>query len=114
MIKLFEQWLVEEESSTLEKPELNKSQDSYKLSIKADGKSFEVEGVSDKEFTNSAAVSFTVDSSTNPNVKDGAVIMISPKPDEDGDFDIVVVNDQSKPEEALVYSGKVTKSAISV
>lgn len=112
MIKLFEQWLAEEGSPMLEQPESDKRQGSYKLSIEADGKSFEVEGTSDQEFTNSTAVSFTVDRSKNPNVKDGAVIMMSPKPDANGDFDIVIINDWSKPEEALVYSGKVTKSAI--
>lgn len=114
MIKLFEQWLAEEDvpaTGGSEKPATDKKPGSYKLSIKADGKSFEVEGTSDSEFTNTAATSFNVVSSTNPSVKAGAIIMISPKADTDGDFDIVVLNDQTKPESAIVYSGKVNKSA---
>ena len=114
MIKLFEQWLSEEDSPAVKavEPTPTAKPGSYKLKIEAEGKSFEVEGTSDKEFSSSAAVSFNVTTSNSPAVKSGAVIMISPKADKDGDFDIVILNDQSKPEAALVYSGKVTKESL--
>ena len=113
MIKLFEQWLAEEAMETApkkEEPAKSAKSGSYKLTITADGKSFEVEGTSDSEFTNKEMISFNVINSTNPSINSGAIISISPKADKDGDFDIVAVNDQNKPGDALIYSGKVSKS----
>jgi hypothetical protein len=113
MIKLFEQWLAEEDLATApkqEEPTTAAKPGSYTLNITADGKSFEVEGTSDSEFTTKEMISFNVSKSTNPSIKSGAIIAISPKADKDGDFDIVAVNDQNKPEDALIYSGKVEKS----
>ena len=113
MIKLFEQWLAEEDVKTTPKTETLAAPvnpNSYKLSISADNKSFEVEGTSDKEFSSKEAVSFTVSKSTDPSIQANATIMISPKADKDGDFDIIVINDKNTPETAMIYSGKVTKS----
>ncbi len=112
MLKLFEQWLAEEDMATSpkkEEPANSAKPGSYKLTITADGKSFEVEGTSDSEFTTKEMISFNVINSTNPSIKGGATIAISPKADKDGDFDIVAVNDKNKPEDALIYSGKVEK-----
>jgi hypothetical protein len=113
MIKLFEQWLAEEAMETApntEEPTKTEKTGSYTLDITVDGQSFEVEGTSDSEFTNKEMISFNVIKSTNPSINPGALISISPKADKDGDFDIVAVNDQNKPEDALIYSGKVKKS----
>jgi hypothetical protein len=113
MIKLFEQWLAEENMTPapkLEEPTNSAKPGSYKLTITADGKSFEVEGTSDSEFTTKEMTSFNVSKSTNSSIKAGAIIAISPRADKDGDFDIVAVNDQNKPEDALIYSGKIEKA----
>ena len=113
MIKLFEQWLAEKDEMTSPEkaePTASANPNSYKLSISADGASFEVEGTSDKDFTSKEAISFTVINSTNSGIKPNATIMISPKADNDGDFDIVAINDKNKPEDAMIYSGKVVKS----
>ena len=110
MIKLFEQWLAEEAIETAQNTEEPTKTGSYTLDITVDGESFEVEGTSDSEFTNKEMISFNVIKSTNPSINPGALISISPKADKDGDFDIVAVNDQNKPEDALIYSGKVEKS----
>jgi hypothetical protein len=115
LIKLFEQWVSEEEKP-VDSPKVEdtaKPSNSYNLKVSStEAGDFEVTATADLEATTDLAKSFKVISSTNSNIKSGATIMVSPKADKAGDFDIVAINDKNKPEESLIYSGKVetTKS----
>jgi len=115
LIKLFEQWVSEEEKA-VDSPkaeDTTKPSNSYNLKVSTNQVgNFEVVGTSESELTTDSTKSFNVISSTNASIKNGATIMVSPKADTDGEFDIVIVNDKSKPEESLIYSGTVetTKS----
>lgn len=97
-VKLFEQWMSEE----------NTEKD-LKISVDSnDSGKFEITVEDDGEVGNKFAKSYKAISSTNSSIKAGADVMISPIVDKDGDFDVVVVNDPSTGEDILNYSGRVT------
>jgi hypothetical protein len=96
-VKLFEQWVSEE----IKKASYTITIDSY------EGGKFDVIAEDDDRVESQFAKSYTVNSSTNPNIKSGASIAVSPIVDKEGEFDVMVVNDPSTGEDILNYSGKV-------
>lgn len=96
-VKLFEQWVSEEITKA-----------SYAISIDSyEGGKFEVVAEDDDKVESQFAKSYIVKSSTNPNIKPDASMMVSPIVDKEGEFDVMVVNDPATGEEILNYSGKV-------
>lgn len=114
MIKLFEQWVAEEDAKIdqtvtpdpVKISTTSTNQNTHKISVKTPEMSFDIIGTADSE--TSLAKSYTTDSSTNTQVQKGSTVLVSPKADKDGEFDIIIINDQNKPEEALTFSGNVT------
>jgi hypothetical protein len=99
VVKLFEQWIAEED----------KADDSVKISVKSnEAGQFEIMAKDDDEVSNQFAKSYKVISSTNSSIKPGASLMVSPTIDKEGDFEVVVVNDPKTGEDILNYSGGVT------
>lgn len=112
MIKLFEQWLAEEDAqiSKSEGDSSAKTSGSETLKVTTSDKSFEVEVTPNSEKSSELMDAYKVSNSNNDSIKSGAMIMIAKTPNKDGKSDIVVLNDQNKPEDALNYSGKVEKT----
>ena len=108
LVKLFEQWLSEEDAK--DSPKLDNS---YTLNVSGtEAGDFEIIATANSKDTTDSAKTFSAVSSTNSSIKASAAVMVSPKADKSGDFDIVIINNREKPEESLMYSGKVvtTKS----
>jgi len=112
LIKLFEQWVSEEglEPLKLEVPEVPKEavEDTYTLALSTNEfGDFEVTAVIDSEVTTDSTEAFKVISSNTSNIEVGATIMVSSTVDKNDDSDIVIINDQNRPEDSLIYSGKI-------
>ena len=100
-VKLFEQWMVEEELPA----------DSTKISVDSyEAGQFEITAEDDDKVESQFAKSYKVISSTNPNIQPGASVMVSPIVDKEGDFEVMVVNDPATGNDLLNYSGKVNIS----
>lgn len=96
-IKLFEQWIAEETQDA----KLNIRIESYEAG------DFNIIAVEDNKVESQFSKSYKVVSSSNPNIKEGAVVMVSPIVDKEGDFEMMVVNDPATGQDLLNYSGKV-------
>jgi hypothetical protein len=114
VVKLFEQWLAEEEAiDSPKKEESPKPANSHTINVSGtDAGDFEIIATADSKDTTDSVNTFSAISSTNSSIKSGAAVMVSPKAEKSGDFDIVIINNREKPEESLIYSGQVitTKS----
>lgn len=101
MVKLFEQWMAEEE----------KVDDLIQIAVDSyEAGQFELTAKDDDKVENQFSKSYQVVSSTNPNIKSGASVMVSPIVDKEGDFELMVVNDPATGTDILNYSGKVNLS----
>ena len=116
LIKLFEQWVSEEEvvkdiENQVKDTENQVESYTLKLSTNEFG-DFEVTVSIDSEVTTDVTDTFTVISSNNSDIEFGATIMVSSTVDKNDDSDIVIINDPNHPEDSLIYSGKITKNIL--
>lgn len=116
---LFEQWVAEQDSKIENteiaadaiKPEVtnNSNDGSIKITVSdPENGSFDIIAKTDKEVDTKYAMSFKTNTSTNTKVVQGSDVLVSPIPDKEGDFDVVIINDPNNPSNSLTYSGKVT------
>jgi hypothetical protein len=110
LIKLFEQW-VSEEDANVDSPKVEDTEnpvESYTLTLSTNEfGDFEVTAIIDSDFTTDSAKAFKVISSNNSKVELGSTIMVSSTVDKNYDSDIVIINDKTRPENSLIYSGKI-------
>jgi hypothetical protein len=121
-IKLYEQWLSEEDAvampgtgdidqksveTTTIKP-AEPTNNNYKISVTtADGKSFEFTALGEPSEDSKEVRNFKVIEPMTSNSKKDSAVMISTRKDKAGEFDIVLIDDVNKPEDSQVYSGQV-------
>jgi ethanolamine utilization protein EutP (predicted NTPase) len=124
IIKLYEQWVTEEETSvaqpvqptqvaapTQATPQLSTASTTAEvISVIPDGdeaNKFTINAVRQPGSPSGIESTFIANSSTNAGVKKGATVMISKNPDSEGMFDVVASNDPNNVADSSVWSAKV-------
>lgn len=98
IIKLYEQW-IQEESQDSGKP--------YTIEVTPnEGSPFQIEASSKSDLNTNQMMVFTVSSSTNPSIKANSTLLMSPRADKQGEFDLVSTPDPNDPSTAITISGK--------
>lgn len=97
-IKLYEQW-IQEEADSSSKP--------YKIEVTpSEGAPFEIEASSKPDLNTSLMTVFDIKSSTNSGIKAGSTLMMSPRADKEGDFDLIVTTNPNDPAASTIFTGK--------
>lgn len=111
LIKLYEQWLAEEDKPMAEPKPAEPSKGAYSISVTPDnGQPFELLADGESSEDTKEVRNFKVVDPKTSNSSIDSTVMVSKKNDKDGNFDIVIAKDPTKPETAQIYSGKVTIS----
>lgn len=117
-IKLYEQWLMEDDVQATAQPaqptttptttvqQAKPAGNEYKITVSPTGGSgaFDVIATSDAEYKTAEATSFLVKSSTNTSVLPGQILAVG-KQNDDGTVDVMISSEDLDPSKVLNFGG---------